>query len=173
MLLLPLWLLTQANVEGPLLDRANATDLTAQPFYRWLEKAWFDLMGLRILLTWWFGGWEMVCWTMTVPLVMSWHSTFFVNSASHIWGSRPYVTGELHTPRLHRTPHMFCCLALFCLGFCFREHDPAEACGHHHNHARQPLGIRHCTLGASPALLSMHGRNSGRHLLAACNPPCI
>jgi hypothetical protein len=88
----------QANVEGPLLDHANATDLTAQPFYRWLEKSWHHLNTVKILLTWWFGGWQALCWTMCVPLVVGWHATFFVNSASHIWGSRPYVTGEASAP---------------------------------------------------------------------------
>lgn len=30
-------------------------------------------------------------------MVVGWHFTFFVNSATHIWGRRPYETGDLST----------------------------------------------------------------------------
>jgi hypothetical protein len=35
-------------------------------------------------------------WTFAFPLVVGYHATFLVNSASHVWGSRPYETGECH-----------------------------------------------------------------------------
>eukprot|EP00879_Flechtneria_rotunda_P022364 GHRR01023598.1.p1 GENE.GHRR01023598.1~~GHRR01023598.1.p1 ORF type:complete len:117 (+),score=34.19 GHRR01023598.1:790-1140(+) len=40
---------------------------------------------------------ELVAWTIAVPMVFGWHSTFLVNSASHVYGRQPYETGDLST----------------------------------------------------------------------------
>jgi fatty-acid desaturase len=40
------------------------------------------------------GGMEAVAWSIAVPMVAGWHSTFLVNSAAHVWGRQPYETGE-------------------------------------------------------------------------------
>jgi stearoyl-CoA desaturase (delta-9 desaturase) len=40
------------------------------------------------------GGMGAVAWTIAVPMVAGWHSTFLVNSAAHVWGRQPYETGE-------------------------------------------------------------------------------
>jgi fatty-acid desaturase len=54
---------------------------------------------IKPYLTYQYGGIEAVCWTIAVPMVAGWHSTFLVNSAAHTWGRRPYDTGELeHRP---------------------------------------------------------------------------
>jgi fatty-acid desaturase len=98
-------LLLQANVHGPLLDRANVADLTAQPFYRWLEKNWFCLLTLRQLVTWWFGGWEMLAWSVSVPWVLGWHTVFLGASASHIWGLSLLVSCSSTPPLAHTHPY--------------------------------------------------------------------
>lgn len=49
---------------------------------------------LKPLVTYKLGGMAAVCWTMAFPLVLGWHTTFLVNSAAHVWGSRPYETGR-------------------------------------------------------------------------------
>ncbi len=43
------------------------------------------------------GGWPFVVWGIFVRSVIVYHSTWFVNSAAHIWGYRTYKTGELST----------------------------------------------------------------------------
>jgi stearoyl-CoA desaturase (delta-9 desaturase) len=84
-----------------MLDYVNAPDLKAQWFYRFLEASFFPwLFVIKPYLTYQYGGIEAVCWTIAVPMVAGWHSTFLVNSAAHTWGRRPYDTGE----HAHRAP---------------------------------------------------------------------
>jgi stearoyl-CoA desaturase (delta-9 desaturase) len=80
-----------------MLDCSNAADLKAQFFYRFLEVAFFPLLFIvKPLVTFYYGGMALVAWTIAVPMVFGWHSTFLVNSAAHTWGERPYDTGESH-----------------------------------------------------------------------------
>jgi len=46
------WLFRAADVERPLLDRANVEDLAEHAFYRWLEETWVAHMLGRLFLTW-------------------------------------------------------------------------------------------------------------------------
>jgi len=43
------------------------------------------------------GGWTMVVWGVAARVVLGWHTTWFVNSLSHIYGGRPHDTGDLST----------------------------------------------------------------------------
>lgn len=86
------------STEASMLDYTNAPDLKAQWFYRFLEVTFFPwLFVIKPYLTYQYGGIEAVCWTIAVPMVAGWHSTFLVNSAAHTWGTRPYDTGDLST----------------------------------------------------------------------------
>jgi fatty-acid desaturase len=81
-----------------LLDYANVPDLKSQFFYRVLEVTFFpSLFIAKPLLSYYLGGMAAVTWGNAFPLVVGWHATFLVNSAAHIWGSRPYETGDLST----------------------------------------------------------------------------
>jgi fatty-acid desaturase len=61
---------------------------------RFLEVTFFPwLFIVKPYLTYQAGGMELVCWSIAVPMVLGWHSTFLVNSAAHTWGTRPYDTG--------------------------------------------------------------------------------
>jgi hypothetical protein len=62
---------------------------------RFLEVAFLPwLFGIKPYLTYHFlGGWSAVIWSIAVPMVITWHSTFLVNSAAHVYGRRPYETG--------------------------------------------------------------------------------
>jgi len=69
---------------------------------RFLEVSFFPwLFVIKPYLTYQWGGIEMVCWTIAVPMVAGWHSTFLVNSAAHTWGRQPYDTGEGLTLQQH------------------------------------------------------------------------
>ncbi|MGA2608320.1 MAG: hypothetical protein ABSH01_12800 [Terriglobia bacterium] len=48
-------------------------------------------------LLYWLGGWPFVVWGMCVRLVITYHSTWFVDSASHTFGSRNYALNDLST----------------------------------------------------------------------------
>jgi stearoyl-CoA desaturase (delta-9 desaturase) len=41
-----------------------------------------------------FGGWSFIVWGVFVRSVIVYHATWFVNSASHVWGYRSYKTTD-------------------------------------------------------------------------------
>lgn len=51
----------------------------------------------QYVLLYWFGGWPALVWAGAVRQVLMWHVTWLVNSACHMWGSRPYATPDLST----------------------------------------------------------------------------
>lgn len=65
---------------------------------RILEVTFFPVLFiLKPIITYRLGGMAAVTWTIAFPLVVGYHSTFLVNSAAHVWGTRPYETGDLST----------------------------------------------------------------------------
>ena len=40
------------------------------------------------------GGWSMVLWGIFLRQVIGWHSTWLVNSATHLWGTRRFETHD-------------------------------------------------------------------------------
>lgn len=67
-----------------------APDLMRQPFYRWLDRNFLILQVPLAALLYWFGGWPFVIYGIFVRAVLLWHSTWFVNSATHRWGYRTF-----------------------------------------------------------------------------------
>ncbi|MBF2072842.1 MAG: fatty acid desaturase [Synechococcales cyanobacterium C42_A2020_086] len=71
-----------------------APDLAKQPFYRWLNR-YFLLLQLPLgILLYVIGGWSFVLWGMFVRAVWLWHSTWFINSVTHLWGYRTFETAD-------------------------------------------------------------------------------
>ncbi|MCM0593639.1 MAG: fatty acid desaturase [Gloeotrichia echinulata IR180] len=67
-----------------------APDLARQPFYRWLDR-YFLLLQIPLgLLLYFIGGWSFVIYGVFMRSVLLWHSTWFVNSATHKWGYRSF-----------------------------------------------------------------------------------
>lgn len=71
-----------------------APDLARDPFYLWLDKYFLLLqiplaVGLYLL-----GGWSFIIWGMCVKSVLLWHSTWFINSVTHMWGYRTFETND-------------------------------------------------------------------------------
>ena len=74
-----------------------APDLYAEPFYRALQYLNIPLqiaLGVGLFA---LGGWSWVIWGIFVRLVISYHSTWLVNSASHMLGYRTYQTADQST----------------------------------------------------------------------------
>lgn len=69
-------------------------DMIAHPYYRFLDKYWliFPILLLPVLYAW--GGISFVLWGGFVRVVLMLHITWFVNSASHLWGYRNYKTHD-------------------------------------------------------------------------------
>lgn len=71
-----------------------AHDLDKQPFYRWLDR-YFLLLQLPLgLLLYLLGGWSFVIYGLFVRTVLLWHSTWFINSVSHLRGYRSYQSED-------------------------------------------------------------------------------
>jgi stearoyl-CoA desaturase (delta-9 desaturase) len=71
-----------------------APDLGKDPFYRWLTTYhWVPLtvLGFSLLA---IGGWGLVNWAIFLRVVVGLHSTYLVNSATHMWGRRRFATSD-------------------------------------------------------------------------------
>lgn len=71
-----------------------APDLERDPFYRWLNRYFFLLQIPLGLLLYAIGGWSFVIWGIFVRVVLLWHSTWFINSVTHMWGYRTFDTDD-------------------------------------------------------------------------------
>ena len=79
-----------------------APDLAKDPVISFIGKTFllwhFLSAGVLFLAGYAWGGWAMACsflvWGVFVRLCFVLHSTWFVNSASHIWGYRNYTTTD-------------------------------------------------------------------------------
>jgi stearoyl-CoA desaturase (delta-9 desaturase) len=70
--------------------RKLALDLDRHAYYRWLNKNFLLLqipLGIILCL---LGGWSFVIYGMFVRAVFVWHSTWFINSATHVYGYRNF-----------------------------------------------------------------------------------
>lgn len=71
-----------------------APDLARDPFYTWLDR-YFLLLQLPLgVLLYGLGGWSFVVYGMFVRLVLLWHTTWLINSATHLFGNRTFETED-------------------------------------------------------------------------------
>jgi fatty-acid desaturase len=77
------------------LGRANVGDMEKDDFYQFLHKTYIIHPVLLSLALYALGGAPYLVWGMAVRLVLVYHVTWFVNSASHVWGTQPWNTGDL------------------------------------------------------------------------------
>jgi fatty-acid desaturase len=75
-------------------------DLVKDPYYRWLNN-WFLVLQLPLAgLLFWIGtvtgagGWALVLWGIPLRLVLVYHCTWLVNSATHLWGETAHASGD-------------------------------------------------------------------------------
>ena len=71
-----------------------APDLAKNRFYVWLNSYhWVPMIVLASLL-FAIGGLHLVLWGICLRVVVGLHSTWLVNSATHMWGSRRFDTRD-------------------------------------------------------------------------------
>ncbi len=87
-----LWCLVEDPFDRDVTQAAK--DLKKAPELVWLDR-WFMipniLLGVGLFLV---GGWSWLLWGFAVRTVFCYHATWFVNSASHLWGYRNFETKE-------------------------------------------------------------------------------
>lgn len=71
-----------------------APDLARDKFMVWLNNwHWLPLATLGVIL-WAVGGFSMVLWGIFLRVTLGLHSTWLVNSATHLWGGRRFETTD-------------------------------------------------------------------------------
>ena len=71
-----------------------APDLAKEPVYQWLNR-YFLLLQIPLgLLLYSLGGWSFVIYGIFLRAVLLWHSTWFINSVTHMWGYRTFATQD-------------------------------------------------------------------------------
>jgi stearoyl-CoA desaturase (delta-9 desaturase) len=85
------WIMSKKYEET---DVEKVRDLEKFPELRFLEK-WHlvppTVLGVGLFL---IGGWHALVWGLLVSTVMLWHGTFTINSLTHMFGRRRYVTTD-------------------------------------------------------------------------------
>ena len=87
-------------LRGTAQDHSQATleryapDLVKNRYYVWLTEFYYvpQLVLAVALLA--FGGWGMMLWGVFLRVTVGLHATWLVNSATHLWGRRRFVTSE-------------------------------------------------------------------------------
>jgi len=75
-------------------------DLSKDPYYRWLNNNFLLLQLPLAGLLFWIGtvsgagGWALVLWGIPLRLVLVYHVTWLVNSATHCWGEATHNSGD-------------------------------------------------------------------------------
>ena len=99
-------------------------DLRKDKFQMWIsEWHWVPITVLAVAI-WVLGGWKMVLWGIFLRTTLGLHATWLVNSATHMWGSQRFLTGDTSTNSLW--------VALLTFGE-----------GWHNNHHAHPQVARH------------------------------
>lgn len=71
-----------------------APDLMKDPVHLWLNRLYFIPLVVSGLLLFAFGGWSAMMWGVFFRVTFGLHATWLVNSATHMWGSRRFVTSD-------------------------------------------------------------------------------
>jgi len=70
--------------------RKFAPDLDKDGFYRWLDRYFLLLQFPLGVLLYLLGGWSFVIYGIFLRAVLLWHSTWLINSATHMRGYRTF-----------------------------------------------------------------------------------
>ena len=119
------WIVTgQAQQHDDAVLARYVPDLLKDPVQVRMARYYYIftiILGAILLL---IGGWTMVLWGVFFRTVFGWHSTWIVNSVTHLWGTRRFSTRDDSTNNG--------LVALFSFGE-----------GWHNNHHAHPTSARH------------------------------
>jgi len=85
------WILCD-RYHAPRLDLIK--DLTKFPELRWINKHWYVSTVLLAVGCWALGGWSTLFVGYFLSTVLLYHGTFLVNSATHVFGRRRFITDD-------------------------------------------------------------------------------
>jgi stearoyl-CoA desaturase (delta-9 desaturase) len=119
------WILTGTAQQHDKATLARyAPDLMKDKVHIWFNRLyWVPLVLLGVALLF-LGGWKMLMWGTFLRVTFNLHSTWLVNSATHMWGSRRFETKD------DSTNNWWVALLTFGEGW-------------HNNHHAHPTAARH------------------------------
>ncbi|MBE9180968.1 fatty acid desaturase [Oculatella sp. LEGE 06141] len=89
------WMLREVPAEE---DVARFTkDIADDRFYLFLEKYFLPIQLVLALFLYALGGWPFIVWGVFVRLIVVYHTTWLVNSATHKFGYRSHESGDNST----------------------------------------------------------------------------
>jgi stearoyl-CoA desaturase (delta-9 desaturase) len=119
------WILVgTAQQHPPPALRLYAPDLIKDRFHVWLDRWYYlplSILGFGLFAA---DGWGVMLWGVCLRVVVGWHFTWLVNSATHMWGTRRFKTRDDSTNSWW--------VALLTFGE-----------GWHNNHHAHPAAARH------------------------------
>ena len=89
------WLLHDVPAKAEI--RKFTQDINTDPVYVLIDRYFLLLQFLLGALLYALGGWSFVVWGIFVRLVVVYHFTWFVNSATHKFGYRTFESGDRST----------------------------------------------------------------------------
>ena len=85
------WLfIRRTPAQQQALFKKYTPDLMNDPMLQFFEKTYFLWLVASGVALYAIGGTSMLLWGLCMRMVMVYHGTWFVNSATHIWGYRNY-----------------------------------------------------------------------------------
>jgi len=89
------WILQGTAQNQPLeVAQRYAPDLTKDKVHIFLSKYYYVTPIIAGVILYSIGGFSMVLWGVFLRQVIGWHSTWLVNSATHLWGTRRFETRD-------------------------------------------------------------------------------
>jgi stearoyl-CoA desaturase (delta-9 desaturase) len=90
-----LWIVFGASSHNKTWEMSKyAPDLAKHRFYRWLNTYHYVPLALSGVILFAWGGLPMLLWAGVLRVVIGLHSTWLVNSATHLWGARRFKTTD-------------------------------------------------------------------------------
>jgi stearoyl-CoA desaturase (delta-9 desaturase) len=71
-----------------------APDLIRDSYYRWLNRFYYVPLLIVGIGLFYFGGWGVMLWGVFLRVTLALHTTWLVNSATHLWGRTRFETGD-------------------------------------------------------------------------------
>lgn len=92
------WMLTRPPHKlDPAMKNRMAPDILRDPWLRRFEGYHFVWAALSAAALYALGGWSWVLWGGCFRLMLTYHATWLVNSAAHLYGYRSHDTGDRST----------------------------------------------------------------------------
>lgn len=89
------WIFQGTAQNQPLSVRQRySPDLMKDPYLVFIDKYYWVTSLIIAAGLFAIGGWTMVLWAVVLRVTISWHFTWMVNSATHLWGYRRFETRD-------------------------------------------------------------------------------